>query len=132
MDASIANARYMALTTFRRDGTPVSTPVWFVDDGGRILVWTDASSGKVKRIRSNSRVTVAACDARGRRRAPAVHGTAAVLDQSVGSEVHQLLERKHPLMKPLVDAWGSLNRAVRRKARPGAAYLEIRLDPPHA
>lgn len=57
---------YSILTTFRKDGTPVPTQVWALRDGGRMLVTTDAKSGKAKRIRANGRATLAPCDRRGR------------------------------------------------------------------
>jgi PPOX class probable F420-dependent enzyme len=124
----MTTAKYVALSTYRRDGTAVSTPVWFVTDGDRLLVWTDATSGKVRRIRSNPRVGVAACDVRGRPRSTAVMGEARVLDDSIGPEVHRLLRRKHRIVKPIIDAWNRVSRGVRRRPAPLPAYLEIRLD----
>ena len=59
--------KYVSLTSYRRDGTAVATPVWFVRQDGRLLVETGAASGKVKRIRRNPAVQVAVC-ARGRLR----------------------------------------------------------------
>ena len=56
---------YLSLTTFRRDGRPVATPVWFALDGDSILIWTGANAGKAKRIRNNPNVMVAACDFKG-------------------------------------------------------------------
>lgn len=57
----------MLLTTFRRDGTPVSTPVWVTPyDGDSVAFWTSSGSGKAKRLAHTSRVTVQPCDARGR------------------------------------------------------------------
>jgi PPOX class probable F420-dependent enzyme len=57
----------MLLTTFRRDGTPVSTPVWVVGlDEGRVGFTTSSGSGKYKRLRHTERVTVQPCDVRGR------------------------------------------------------------------
>jgi PPOX class probable F420-dependent enzyme len=58
--------RYLSLTTYKRDGTGVATPVWFVEQDGQLLIQTDGSSGKVKRIRANPHVTVAVCTASGR------------------------------------------------------------------
>ncbi len=57
---------YINLTTFRKNGTPVPTPVWFVEADGRLYVFTQMDSGKVKRIRANGRAQVAASDVRGR------------------------------------------------------------------
>src|SRR2546428_2813542 len=58
--------RYMALSTFRRSGAEVATPVWFVAAGGKLYVFTAGDSGKVKRLRHSSRARVAPSDARGR------------------------------------------------------------------
>ena len=57
--------KYVSLVSFKRDGTPVATPLWFVVDGDRLLAITDAHSAKVKRIRRNPDVTLAACRASG-------------------------------------------------------------------
>ena len=62
--------KYLSLTTFKRDGTAVATPVWFATDAGKILVVTGAESYKVRRICHNPSVTVAECTASGRLRRP--------------------------------------------------------------
>ncbi|MEU6182867.1 PPOX class F420-dependent oxidoreductase [Streptomyces coeruleorubidus] len=64
----LAACRYVLLTTFRRDGRAVPTPVWVMRDGDCLAVWSVADAGKVKRIRNSGRVTVAPCDWRGPRR----------------------------------------------------------------
>src|SRR6476620_11819223 len=70
--------KYLSLTSFRRDGSGVATPVWFVADNGHLLVETDADSYKVKRIRRDPHVRIAVCDARGRRRGEAVDAEAEI------------------------------------------------------
>ena len=64
--AGLSGHRYASLTTFRKTGKPVATPVWFAGDAERIYVWTNASSGKVKRLRNNRSVTLAPCTYNGR------------------------------------------------------------------
>lgn len=59
-------ARYVSLTTFRADGSPVATPVWVVEAEGRLFVWTGAATGKARRIRRDPRARLAVCDYRGR------------------------------------------------------------------
>ena len=71
--------KYLSLTSFRRDGSGVATPVWFVADNGHLVVETDADSYKVKRIRRDPHVRIAVCDARGRLRGEAVDADARVL-----------------------------------------------------
>ena len=64
--APVFRGRYLSITSYKRDGRGVATPVWFVQRDGRLLAETDAASGKVKRIRRNPQVRVAVCTASGR------------------------------------------------------------------
>lgn len=71
--------KYLSVTTFKRDGTAVATPVWFVQDGTRLLIETESTSGKVKRMRNNPEVLVAPCSASGKLRAEPVRARAEIL-----------------------------------------------------
>jgi PPOX class probable F420-dependent enzyme len=87
--------KYVSLTSFKRDGTGVATPVWFVVEDGRVLVQTDGESFKVRRIRRNPHVTLAPCSASGRTRAPAVSATAEILPAGELEHVRGLVGRKY-------------------------------------
>jgi hypothetical protein len=63
--SALADETYVSLTTFRKSGDAVATPVWIVADGDRLLVTTAPSSGKVKRLGHTARVELTACDMRG-------------------------------------------------------------------
>lgn len=63
---TLAAAKTIRLTTFKKDGTAVPTPVWLVRDGDHLLVITTLTTGKAKRLRHTPRVLVAPCDSRGR------------------------------------------------------------------
>jgi PPOX class probable F420-dependent enzyme len=89
--------KYLSLTSFRRDGSAVATPVWFVADNRRLLVETDAESYKVKRIRRDPHVRIALCDARGRLRGETVEARARVLPDGERERVEQLLADKYRL-----------------------------------
>ncbi|MFO8074652.1 MAG: PPOX class F420-dependent oxidoreductase [Actinomycetota bacterium] len=90
----LGGERYLSLTTFRANGEPVPTPVWFVPQpDGAVLVYTEASSGKVKRLRRDPACTVAACDVRGRVHGEEVGATAEVLDGQAEEVFAQLLRR---------------------------------------
>jgi PPOX class probable F420-dependent enzyme len=80
--AGLPHSTYVSLTTFRRTGQPVPTPVWAAPDGDDLVVWTRADSGKVKRLRHTARVTVAPCDVRGRLTGPVVEATAGFVDRA--------------------------------------------------
>ena len=60
------DSRYVALTTYRRDGRSVTTPVWMVPLEGKIYVFTAEGTGKAKRVRATGRVRFAPCSMNGR------------------------------------------------------------------
>lgn len=101
MLAALADERYISLTTYRRDGTAVSTPVWVVTaDGRRLLVWSPARTWKVRRLRRDPRVLVAASSFRGRERGPRVPGRARV---RTDLPVEHLLRAKYGWQKRILD-----------------------------
>ncbi len=122
--------KYLALTSFKRDGAGVATPVWFVVDGAQLLVMTASRSFKVKRIRRNPAVTVAPCTASGRLRGKPVAGHARVLPADEVPRAEQLMNRKYRadriLILPIYRAVQRL-RGVRGDA--SDAVLAITLDP---
>jgi uncharacterized protein len=89
------DGKYLSVTSFKRDGTGVATPVWFVSDDGHLLVETEADSYKVKRIRRDSHVRVALCDARGRTHGEPVEADARILPEDERERVERLLARKY-------------------------------------
>ncbi|MFI7491644.1 PPOX class F420-dependent oxidoreductase [Micromonospora echinaurantiaca] len=94
----LAAEKYLLLTTFRKDGRAVPTPVWAVRDGDALAVWTAANSGKVKRIRRSGEVTVAPCDVRGRPHGGAVSGHATLCDPAGTRRVRDLIKQKYRLI----------------------------------
>lgn len=120
---ALTRARYVSLTTYRKDGTPVATPVWHVVDGGLLYVWTEAASWKVKRLRRDPRVKVVVCDVRGRIRPGAAEaaGTGRILDADGTEKVRRLLGAKY-FMARVGDVLASVT--GRRRRHPIAA-LEI-------
>jgi uncharacterized protein len=95
--APVFHGRYISITSYKRDGRGVATPVWFVLRDGRLLVETDAASGKVKRIRHNPQVRVAVCTASGRLRGEPVPAVAEILPGSQIDAVERLIAGKYRL-----------------------------------
>ena len=91
----VFRGRYLSITSYKRDGRGVSTPVWFVARDGRLLVETDAASGKIKRIRRNPQIQVAACTASGRPRGKQVPAVAEILPDSEIATVERLIADKY-------------------------------------
>ncbi|AXH34961.1 PPOX class F420-dependent oxidoreductase [Humibacter sp. BT305] len=82
----LGRERYVALTTYRRSGAAVTTPVWIAADGGDLLAVTGAQTGKAKRIRHTPRVTLRGSTVRGRvnERMDATEGHAEIVTDEVG------------------------------------------------
>ena len=118
---ALSDGKYILLTTFRRDGTPVSTPVWVAQlDGDQIGFWTSSGSGKAKRLAHTDRVTVAPCDARGRVK-PGTDVVDATARLVTGGELEQIRERivaKYGVMTKFTKLLGTLFGVLRGKRIP--------------
>lgn len=109
--------RYLSITTFKRDGTGVVTPVWFVSDGARLFAFTDLHSAKIRRIRNNPRVLVASCWVNGKLRRDPVTARAEVLTETSDLErIQKLLLERYPISYRVVMLFYRLGRRLRGKA----------------
>ncbi|MCJ7712321.1 MAG: PPOX class F420-dependent oxidoreductase [Chloroflexi bacterium] len=95
---TLANGKYLSLTTFRRDGTPVATPVWLARQGDELVVFTAKAAGKAKRLRNSGRVLLAPCDMRGRVTGDAVEGTARLQDEAETAVTQDLIRRRYGVL----------------------------------
>jgi PPOX class probable F420-dependent enzyme len=120
---TLAEEPFISVTTFKRDGTAVATPVWCAGKDGSLLVFTEAGSGKVKRIRHDPHVTVAPCSFRGTPRGPAVEADATVAGGT--KEVEALLARKYEWMWRGYNSLMAAVRRLRRQARPDSVTITI-------
>jgi len=77
--AEIRSQRYISLTTFRKNGVAVPTPVWFAEENGKLYVMTSSKLGKYKRIRNNATVKIAPCTMRGKITGPEFSATARIM-----------------------------------------------------
>ena len=119
--------RYLSLTSFKRDGTGVATPLWFVSDGNRLFALTDLHSAKVRRIRGNPHVLVASCRADGKLRREPVAARVEVLTATTDLErVQKLLIERYKLSYRLVMPIYRLGRRLRGQSGvPEGAVLAI-------
>lgn len=96
----LGSEKFLSLTTFKRNGDAVATPLWVVEDAGQLVFWTPAESWKVKRVRRNPQVTVVTCSRTGAV-APgerAVPGRAQVVEEAAEvSRVQAMVKRKYGL-----------------------------------
>ena len=99
LPAELRNQKYISLTTYRKTGVPVRTPVWFAEENGKLYIFTNPTSGKVKRMRNNPAVSVAPCTIRGRVTGPDFPGQAHFLSTQAAAAARKLLEKKYWLMR---------------------------------
>lgn len=113
---------YVSLTTYRKNGTPVSTPVWIAREGDRLVVISVDNAGKVKRLARDPRVELRPCDVRGRVAddAPTWTGSASVArDGSSVKEVKRAISQKYVLARLGNGMERVAGRLMRRAPRAG-------------
>lgn len=115
----------MLLTTYRVDGTPVASPVWFVTYHGEVRLWTDTGTGKVKRLRRDAHCTIAPCTFSGRVMGEPFSAEARILAPDDGPRIQGMLWAKYPLQKRALEVYTRLRRRG-HAATPGAStYLAV-------
>jgi len=93
--SAIHGQNYISLTTFRKTGVGVSTPVWFGEEGDKLYVMTRSDMGKAKRIRNNPRVRVAPCTVRGKVTGPEFDASARILPPEQHAQARPAINRKY-------------------------------------
>lgn len=99
----LARARAIMLTTYRRSGEPVGTPVWLVVREGGIWATTTATSGKVKRIRYDPRLTVAPCTQTGRVTGPAQEGHARLMGREESDRALDAIRGRYGILDRIMS-----------------------------
>jgi PPOX class probable F420-dependent enzyme len=122
----IRKEQCIALTTFRRTGQAVTTPVWFAISSGTIYVETHADAGKLKRLRHTARVTLAPCTYSGKLTGSVSEGNARILTEPQESTAASAaLAKKYGLMRSLYHFVRNARRLLQRKAKAGVVYIAI-------
>jgi len=113
--------QYLALETFRKSGQAVKTPVWFVEDGDALYVWTQAGSGKAKRIRNDGTVRVTPSTGSGEPLGEWLPAHAQANESSEAiSHVEKLMKKKYGIMFHIFGFLGRL--------RGGSKYTAIKIQ----
>jgi uncharacterized protein len=117
------NENVISLETYRRNGEPVRTPVWFLKENGILIVHTGGSSGKIKRIRRNPKVRIAPSTFRGEPKADYVDARAELqTDPETVNKYYKLVYKKYGLM-------GSFSKFIQRFSRSKAEDVIIIIRP---
>ena len=106
------NQQYVAIESFRKNGMGVKTPVWFVQEGETLYAWTEATSGKAKRIRNNRTIKIAPCKGDGTPVGEWAAAQASVDESPEALEhIQGLMRKKYGLAFSLFGLLGILRRA---------------------
>jgi uncharacterized protein len=120
---ALNDEKYILLTTYRKDGTPVAAPVWIVPlESGKFGFATSSGSGKYKRLRHTDRVTVQPCDVRGRVKPGSVaeSATAALVTGPEYLEIKGKVKAKYGFMTNLTKFFGLVGGVIKRNRIPYA------------
>ncbi|MHC3467130.1 PPOX class F420-dependent oxidoreductase [Streptomyces sp. 7R007] len=120
----LGEGKYLLVTSYRKNGTPVATPVWVVRDGDTLGVWTAADSWKVKRIRARGEVLVGPCDLRGNPTGHQVPALAEIADEETAARYRRLIARKYGVLGRLTLLGSRLRRGLK-----GTVGIRVTLRP---
>jgi PPOX class probable F420-dependent enzyme len=120
----LAAGKYVLITSYRKNGTPVATPVWVVRDQEALGVWTDKDSWKVRRIRNRADILVGPCDMRGNPTGEQVPGRAEIVDPATTEQYRRLIARKYGLVGRLLLLGSRM-----RRGKEGTVGLRVSLTP---
>jgi PPOX class probable F420-dependent enzyme len=121
MATELDDARYINLLSFKRDGNGVETPVWAAPLDGKLVIFTNRDSYKVKRVRRNPKVRVARCDGRGKLLGPWIDGTCTIAeDPSRHARIMDALNAKYGWQIRVLNFFSTLSGRAKRRA-----YLEV-------
>jgi len=99
MVALLKDEKVISLETYRRNGNPVRTPVWFLEENGVIYVHTDDRTGKIKRVRRNPSVKIAPSHFRGKPKSDYISGKATIeTNPETVEKYRSLIYKKYGLM----------------------------------
>jgi PPOX class probable F420-dependent enzyme len=120
---ALSDEKYIRVTTFKKDGTEVSTPTWVVAlEDGRIGFYTSSTSGKAKRLKNNPNVIVQPSDSRGRAKPDTlpVTGTAVVVAGPERDTIYQKVVAKYGFMTKVTRFLAKVGGFFKRKDQPYA------------
>ena len=100
--------KYLSLETYKRDNTPIQTPVWFVIDNDQLYITTKETTGKVKRLRNNQNARIAVCSMKGDIKSNWVDvGLEKIPEESNVEKIVKLRKKKYGFSARLVSMFTS-------------------------
>ncbi len=129
MTTDLDAARFISFTTFKRDRTAVATPTWIVNYNGGYAFTTGVDSFKVRRLKNNPAVTLAASNYKGvvKASSPTHSASATLADATTTSAVDRLVRSKYKITYPLLISSGELWRKITKKPKTESVAVLITL-----
>ena len=130
MPADLDTAKYVSFVTYKKDGSPVATPVWVVPFEGGYAFTTEPNAFKVKRLRNDARATLTVCNMRGAiAEGATVHtGAAVVLNESNAQRVDALIRRKYFIGYRMIGVFALLKKIAGKGSTAGDAAIKVTLS----
>jgi|TARA_B100000470_G_C19690704_1_gene346346 hypothetical protein len=115
--------KYINLETYRKDQTPVKTPVWFVIDNDQLYITTKETTGKVKRLRNNQNARIAVCSMKGDIKSSWIDvGLENITEESDVEKIVKLRKKKYGFSARLISMFTS------QKGKTMAYSIQVRDD----
>lgn len=129
MPAELDSARYISFVTYKKDGSPVATPVWVVPFQGGYAFTTEPNAYKVRRIRNDARATVTVCNARGSVAdgATTYIGSAVILGEDDAKEVSALINKKYSIGSKLLGIFSLVKKIIGKGSTAGDGAIKVTL-----
>ncbi len=118
---SLSGEKYIVLETYKKNGEAVRTPVWFVEDDGTVYVRTGTKTGKMKRLRNNGRLKLAASNGRGVPKGPWLDAKYDKVDRAEWRRVTDQMNKKYGLQ------WRMIGILHRLQGKPDYVFLAMRV-----
>lgn len=127
MSADLDSAKYVSFVTYKKDGTPIATPVWVVPYDGGYAFTTDPTAYKVRRIKNDARATLTVCDMRGKVSDGATThlGSAVLLNDEQSKEVAQLVAQKYSIGVKLLGVMSVVKKLLGKGSTAGDAAIKV-------
>jgi hypothetical protein len=115
--ATLSQTPYISLRTYRKNGTPVDTPVWCAAHENALYVFSADDAGKVKRLRNSTRAQIARCDVRGKLLGPWHDAVATIIDDQTDIQASLMaLHKKYGWQMWVLDMGAKLTGKYHKRA----------------
>ena len=131
MPADLDDAQYVSFTTYKKNGDPVSLPVWVVPFDGGYAFTTDLNSHKVRRVRNDARAALRVCDMRGKVADGAIThtGAAVILPDADVARVTALVKKKYRIGWALLGVMELWRKITGKGDGSADAAIKVTLNP---